>query len=237
MPRTPGAKNLKTLEKEKAAQAAKGATPAPSKPLPPPSVDPKKPAVVSSVTPEKSDLKGLAARVLEARAGNPEKARTPAAKKPDAKKPDAKKVTRDVEDVDPDVADSLAGVLADGEASLGSMFVPPEKQEKVEKLGSRILKYAWKYHFIQNGVNGFPSWAVLLIAHIGFFAALVLPNKEKIGEWWDGMTGKLKPKPTPHNVPTAEQKPDHTAKPATTDGPDGPPPVATLKPGPAETTI
>lgn len=153
----------------------------------------------------------MAASILAAREGDPSKAKKPTPKGPAPETPGKDTTVKDVkkkaktpaEEADPEIADTLAGVLADGEASLGAMLVPPDKEDKVQKLGSRMLKYAWKYHFIQNGVNGFPSWAVLLIAHLGFAASLIAPNKERVMGWWDDLLGKIKPQEGQHKVPAS----------------------------------
>lgn len=209
MPRTPGALNKKTLAKA-------ASTPPPSKPkaTPPATVEPVVSSTSSEAPAKKETLKDLASRVLADRQGDPSKARKvtakPAAADPLKKSPAAKEARRTMEEADPEVADALAGVLADGEASLGAMFVPDDKAERVQSFGSRILKYAWKYHFIQNGVNGFPSWVVILVAHLGFGAALILPNKERLEDWWKGLSGKLEIKPTQH-TPAKEAPSQHKA--------------------------
>lgn len=158
-----------------------------------PAVLPVEPNVSGGGASNNPPLKSLVERVLQERAGSPEQAREPRAKA-ETKKPEAKAAPKKADPVDMEMVDALAGALADGEGAIASFAVPAAQADQVQSKVSRMLKFAWKYHFIQNGITGFPSWAVLLVAHMGMGVMMLKPNMERMQTAWDEFTGKVEKK-------------------------------------------
>lgn len=207
----------------------------PPKSSTPPGATPSKPAPSSTPSPNVSPvssnpLSDLAKRVLAERAGDPARAQTPGGKKAASTgtATDTPKKKKEITPVDPDIAKALAGVMADSEAEAAAMAVPAEHAEKTRANVSRILKFGWEFYFVREGVDMFPGWAVLLIAHIGAAAATIRPNMEGISKWFDEVRGKVKtppkvydekkPEAPHHKEDKATQKP-----PLVTTTPDGDP--------------
>ncbi len=160
----------------------------------------------SSGAPKKG-LRDLASEVLGRRGGEERRKREfvgPGAK--DRTDEKGKRYREEAPVVDELQAEALATVMGEGEAELGSFFVPDDKAEAFVARVSKMLKHAWKYHFIQHGVN-LPSWVLLLLAHVGMGAAMLAPNKDRVGKWWDGLMGKVEKKG--EHVPTKPEKPNH----------------------------
>lgn len=138
-------------------------------------------------------MDNLAAHILESRAGDPSKAKQGRGRPPGAKNKEQKKKEAETKE-DMETAESMAEVLAEGEAGFAYFFVPDDKSEAFEKRSSKVLKTGWKYWFVENGVESIPAWAVLLIAHLVLVAGIVKGNWDRLEEKWNGWFGKVEKK-------------------------------------------
>jgi hypothetical protein len=197
-------------------QKKRGPKPKDGEPSPKPSLKPDEKPVVKidgepsvSLKPQNTPLKDLAARIVAERGGDPKLAKEPKAKsdsKPTAAKAPEKK--KEMEPVDLETVDALAGAMAAGEAEAAAIAVPSDHADDVRKRSAGILKFAWKYHFIQNGINGFPSWAILLVAHFATLLMILSPNKDRIVSWYNDFTGKVPdPKAKGNDGKVVDEKP------------------------------
>lgn len=136
-------------------------------------------------------VSGLLAAVSAARQGDSKKAKASKPMTPQtAKDKKAGKAKTEAPEFDEDLAENLAGAIAKSEAALGALFVDEEKAGTILR-ASDTLKFGWQYYFIKEGVNGWPSWLVLTLTHLGFLATILALNKDAAIKWAQNIRAQL----------------------------------------------
>ena len=144
-------------------------------------------------------------KILAGRAGNPEKARTPAqgeTARPGGKagsgapsrgeleREEARRQRERERAEENQECEDLAEILASGEAELAISFVPEEHQERISRKANSLLKTAYRYHFRQHGAN-IDSRILIALAHLGVGGMVAQPNREFLGGWASGFINKI----------------------------------------------